>query len=104
VRTGATIGLFSGTCILMRDQKTTGCVLARRDVVQQVPKRQRGTCILMRDQKNNASTKSHQYMYQEMFTTEDILTYGTEQYNTGFTTGFIIGLSIYSAVVLIFSL
>jgi hypothetical protein len=39
-----------------------------------------------------------------MFITEDILTYGTDQYNMGFTAGFIIGLSLYGAAVLIFSL
>jgi hypothetical protein len=88
---GVITGLFSGTCILMRDQKTTGRVLARSvsDKVQQVP-----TVI----------AKATFYIYQEMFTTEDILAYGTEQYNMGFTTGFIIGLSLYGAAVIIFSL
>jgi hypothetical protein len=39
-----------------------------------------------------------------MFLTEDVLAYGTEQYNMGFTTGFLIGLTLYGAAVLIFSL
>lgn len=43
-------------------------------------------------------------MYQEMFTAKDVLTYGAEQFDMGFTSGFIIGLSIYCAVTLIFSL